>query len=240
MTDSGGPINDTKPDKPQQGGRESLIELIVIVATALILALLIQAFLVKPFRIPSISMVPTLIVGERVLVNRVTGRFGTPDRGDVTVFRPPAGADNPGDYCGVRNGQEYLPGKVYNAGDGDPASPKMACPKPTSGKSVDNYIKRVIGLPGERLKIVKGHAYINGKPLDEPYVNKQDSCDDDVTFTDDCNFELEITIPPGHYFMMGDNRNNSTDSRFWGPIPKQNVVGEAFGSYWPIKRIGPL
>ncbi|MBI4898030.1 MAG: signal peptidase I, partial [Actinobacteria bacterium] len=94
----------------ERSGRESLIELVVIVITALALALLIQAFLVKPFRIPSESMVPTLEVGQRVLVNRVEGRFGTPERFDVVVFKPPASAAT--NSCGAEDGQEYLPGKT--------------------------------------------------------------------------------------------------------------------------------
>ncbi len=225
----------------QQSGKESLVELVVIVATALALALLIQSFVVKPFRIPSPSMVPALEIGQRVLVNRIDGRFGHPERGDITVFKPPAGADEAnGVVCGVQNGQEYLPGKVYVDGGDSNDGAKMPCPKPTAGKSRDNYIKRVVGMPGDRLKIIRGHAYINGKKQSEPFVNPVDSCDDDATFSEACTFALDITILPGHYFMMGDNRNNSTDSRFWGPVPEANIVGEAFATYWPPKSIGTL
>lgn len=224
-----------------QSGKESLIELVAIVATALILALLIQAFIVKPFRIPSPSMVPTLDIGQRVLVNRLDGRFGTPERGDISVFKPPLGAESDsGSECGVQNGQDYLPGKVYVDGNGTDDGAQMPCPKPVPGKSDQNYIKRVIGLPGERLKIVKGHAYINGKQLNEPYINPSDSCESDSSLSSNCTFSLDITIPPGHYFMMGDNRNNSDDSRYWGPIPEDYIVGEAFATYWPPKRIGTL
>lgn len=221
-------------------------ETLLIVVAALVLAFLIQAFLVKPYKIPSESMVPVLEKGQRVLVNRVTGRFGSPQRGDVLVFHPPPGADNL--VCGVEIGQKYgpAPGKTYR-GMSDPTSggsvgsvPAMPCPQPTDGAQSQAYIKRVIGLPGDRLKIIMGHAYINGKELVEPYINKQDSCDDPNTFTATCTFAQEITIQPGHYFMMGDNRNRSDDSRFWGPIPKQNIVGEAFATYWPPNRIGGL
>ncbi len=234
-------MSESENSDKQQSGKESLVELVVIVAVALGLALLIQAFIVKPFRIPSPSMVPTLEIGERVLVNRLDGRFGTPERGDITVFKPPAGADEDNTVdCGVQNGQEYLPGKVYVDGNGTDDGAKMACPKPTPGKSADNYIKRVVGMPGDRLKIIRGNVYINGKQLDEPYVNKTDSCAEPATFTETCTFSLDITILPGHYFMMGDNRNNSTDSRFWGPVPEQNIVGEAFATYWPPRDIGTL
>ena len=231
-------VDRSKNDKDDQSGNESLIELVVIVAVAVGLALLIQAFVVKPYRIPSRSMVPTLQVGQRVLANRIDGRFGTPDRGDVVVFRPPAGAAD--DTCGVKNGQEYLPGKPYVSGDDGALSQRMACPLGTPGKYEDTFIKRVIGLPGDRLKIIRGHAWINGKQLNEPYINPGGSCDVPDTESSDCTYSLEITIPPDSFFMMGDNRDSSDDSRFWGPVPKGNVIGEAFVTYWPPKRVGLL
>lgn len=229
-----------RPDSEDQGGKESFLELIVIVAVAVGLALLIQAFIVKPYRIPSESMVPTLEVGQRVLVNRLDGRFGTPDLGDVVVFRPPAGAAD--DQCGVKNGEEYLPGKIYVAGDDGPLSERMACPRPTAGKDPETYIKRVVGTPGDRLKIVNGNVYLNGVKQDEPYINKnpEESCTSSSSPSGDCTFSLDITIPPDMYFMMGDNRDASDDSRYWGPVPKENIIGEAFMTYWPPKRIGLL
>jgi signal peptidase I len=224
--------------EPERSGSESLLELVVIVLVAVGLALTIQAFLVKPYRIPSRSMVPTLQVGQRVLVNRVDGRFGTPDRGDVVVFRPPAGAGD--DTCGVKDGQEYLPGKVYVAGAEGASAVRMACPRGTPGKYEETYIKRVVGLPGERLKIIRGHVYINGRQLQEPYINPAGSCDGADAASGDCTYSLEITIPPESYFMMGDNRDASDDSRYWGPVPEANVIGEAFVTYWPPKRVGLL
>jgi signal peptidase I len=225
-------------DEDERSGKESFVELIVIVAIALGMALLIQAFIVKPFRIPSASMVPTLQIGQRVLVNRIDGRFGTPERFDIVVFKPPANAGD--NECGIKGGEQYLPGEVYRDGGSNLLGAKMPCPEGDPGEYSENYIKRVIGLPGDRLKIIKGHAYINDKKLDEPYINKEDSCDAPGTFSSDCTFSLNITIPPGKYFMMGDNRNASADSRYWGPVPKENIVGEAFMTYWPPKRIGLL
>jgi signal peptidase I len=222
---------DDKERKPS----ESLVELVLIVGVALGLALLIQAFVVKPYRIPSESMVPTLQVGQRVLVNRIDGRFGSPDRGNVVVFRPPSGAGD--SICGVKNGQQYAPGKIYVSGDS--GGPAMPCPKATPGKYSETFIKRVVGLPGERLKIIRGHVYINDKPLSEPYIDDGD-CDKPNEVTSDCTFSINITIPPGHYYMMGDNRDASDDSRYWGPVPKKNIIGEAFMTYWPPKRIGLL
>lgn len=241
MPDSADPSTpgvDRSNDDKDQTGSESLIELVVIVAVAVGLALLIQAFVVKPYRIPSRSMVPTLQVGQRVLANRIDGRFGTPDRGDVVVFRPPAGASD--DICGVKNGQEYLPGKPYVSGDDGALAERMACPLGTPGKYEDTFIKRVIGMPGDRLKIIRGHAYINGKMLNEPYINPAGSCDVPDAVASDCTYSIEITIPPDSFFMMGDNRDASDDSRYWGPVPKENIIGEAFVTYWPPKRVGLL
>lgn len=217
-----------------------LLETIAVVGVALSLALLVQWLIVKPYRIPSESMVPTLVEGQRILVNRVEGRFGSPERFDVVVFNPPAGAGD--DECGVKEGQPYGVGdKIYTEEtDAPPNTLGMACPKPTPGKYADAYVKRLIGMPGDRLKIIKGRAFINGERLDEPYINSEESCDDPEYYDPSCSYPVEITIPPGHYFMMGDNRNASDDSRFWGPIPAENVIGEAFATYWPPTRIGGL
>ena len=201
--------------KREKSTAGSLIEFVVIVAVALGLAIGIQAFLVKPFRIPSPSMVPTLEVGQRVLVNRVGTHFGDPDRGDVIVFKPPSGADS--HQCGDPGKQNDEP-----------------CAKPTPKRSDNNFIKRVVGLPGDMVAVKNNRAYINGKPLDEPYVNKSTSCDEL------CNLPKPIKVPPGHFFMMGDNRGESDDSRDWGPVPKKWIIGDAFFTYWPPGRIGTL
>jgi signal peptidase I len=202
--------------KREKSTTNSLVEFVVIIAVALGLAIGIQAFLVKPFRIPSPSMVPTLEVGQRVLVNRIGTHFGDPSRGDVIVFKPPAGADT--HECGIPSEPE----------DGH------ACAKPTDKRSDSNFIKRVIGLPGDKLYVRNNRAYINGKPLNEPYINKGTGCDNL------CDLPKPITIPPGHFFMMGDNRGESDDSRDWGPVPKKWIIGHAFFTYWPPKRIGTL
>jgi signal peptidase I len=202
--------------KREKSTANSLIEFVVIIVVALGLAIGIQAFLVKPFRIPSPSMVPTLEVGQRVLVNRLGTHFGDPHRGDVVVFKPPAGADS--HQCGIPS----------EPADGHP------CGKPTAQRSPNNFIKRVIGLPGDRVFVRNNRAYVNGKPLNEPYINKTTNCDEL------CNLPKEITIPPGHFFMMGDNRGESDDSRDWGPVPKKWIIGHAFFTYWPPSRIGTL
>ncbi|MDQ3588090.1 MAG: signal peptidase I [Actinomycetota bacterium] len=203
----------------RQSGRSSLIELVTIVGLALGLFLLIQSFLVKPFRIPSESMVPTLDVGQRVLVDRVSFRFGEPERGDVVVFKPPQGADD--DQSGeARCGAPRMEGSV--------------CSRPTARRSDTNFIKRVVGLPGDKLKVMKNRVYVDGKRLDEPYIDPDSGCDDL------CELPREVEIPRGYYFMMGDNRGASLDSRAWGPVPKDWIIGQAFGTYWPPGKIGTL
>lgn len=197
----------------KQSASGSLIELVTIVAVALGLALGIQAFLVKPFRIPSESMVPTLEISQRVLVNRFSLHFGDPGRGDVVVFKPPKGADD--NACGARH------------------SADMPCPKPTKDRSNTNFIKRVVATGGDRIKVLRGRVYLNGKLQKEPFIRPDSQCDI-------CNEPREIKIPKGYFFMMGDNRGESADSREWGPIPKKWMIGKAFVTYWPPNRIGTL
>jgi signal peptidase I len=203
----------TEQRRSSAGG--SLLELVLIVAVALGLALGIQAFLVKPYRIPSESMVPTLQIGQRVLVNRIGARFGGPSVGDVVVFHPPVGAEQ-GNQCG---GGEPPPGQV--------------CLKESASEAKVNFIKRVVAGPGDRISIRDGHVILNGKRASEPFAEPCGGADG-------CDFRREVTVPAGHYFMMGDNRGSSDDSRFWGPVPRAWIIGEAFATYWPPKRIGTL
>ncbi len=197
----------------------SLLELVLIVAVALGLALAIQAFIVKPYRIPSESMVPTLEIGQRVLVNRVGSHIGDPNVGDVVVFNPPTGAENAaGSQCGERQ----------RSG--------AACAKPTPQKADVNFIKRVVGAPGDTIAVRDGRVIRNGKPTKEPFIS--DTCVNDAGAG--CSFPTAITVPPGHWYMMGDNRGESDDSRFWGPVPESWIIGNAFATYWPPKRVGLL
>ena len=203
----------------EKGGRSSLVELVTIVAVALGLALGIQAFLVKPFRIPSESMVPTLTVGQRVLVDRVSFRLGSPDRGDIVVFKPPRGADE--NACGVRH------------------SSVSACPRPTSDRSDTNFIKRVVATGGDQVKILDGRVHLKKRGetrferQNEPFIRPDAECGI-------CNLPQAITVPKDHFFMMGDNRGESADSREWGPVPEKWMIGKAFATYWPPKKIGTL
>jgi signal peptidase I len=212
--DSGRGAKRRKASKADDSKGNSPFELVLIVAVALGLALGIQAFLVKPYRIPSESMVPTLVIGQRVLVNRIGNRFGDPNIGDVTVFHPPSGAEHANE-CGV------------------PHKDDQPCPAPTKTKADTNFIKRIVAGPGDTIAIVDGRVVLNGKRQDEPFIRP-------CAGGDQCNFPTPITIPADHYFMMGDNRGASDDSRYWGPVPREWIIGNAFATYWPPKRIGLL
>jgi signal peptidase I len=195
----------------------SIVELVVIVLVAIGLALGIQAFVVKPYRIPSGSMEPTLKVGQRVLVNRIGMNFKGPHIGEILVFHPPKDAEQ--QICGPS------PHMVTPGG--------AACDAPEPQESSVNFIKRVVAGPGDTLYIKEGHAYVNGKRESDSYINPCGG-------GSECNFPTPIKIPAGHWFMMGDNRGESDDSRFWGPVPTGWIIGGAFATYWPPDRIGIL
>jgi signal peptidase I len=198
----------------------SVTELVVIVAAALGLALLIQAFIVKPYRIPSGSMEPTLKVGQRILVNRLATHFSSPHVGEIVVFHPPGS---------------------YQQGCADPAAGQnqagqdssRPCDVAWKQASSQTFVKRVVALPGDRISIQSGHVIRNGTREKDAYIAPCGSAGA-------CSFSGTITVPRGDYFMMGDNRGESDDSRFWGPIPQSWIIGEAFFTYWPPDRIGLL
>jgi signal peptidase I len=206
--------------KQSKGPLRSTVELLVTVAIAVGVAFLIQAFLVKPYKIPSPSMVPTLQPGQRVLVWRLAT---SPGVGQITVFHPPAGADQTNGACG--NSSEGFDNE-------DVADPKP-CDKPTAGRSSQTFIKRVVGVAGDVLTIRQGHVYRNG-------VREHDSYIAPCGTGSECTFKRPIKVPQGMYYMMGDNRGDSDDSRFWGPVPQKWIIGVAFFTYWPPDRIGTL
>jgi len=163
-----------------------VVEGIESISFALIFALLIRHFIVMVSVVPTTSMVPTLKVGDRLLVNRMVFRFREPQRGDIVVFK-----------------------SVVDDRD---------------------YVKRLIALPGETIEVRKGIVYINGQEISFPGVNIQY----------DYDFQDPVTVPPNHFFMMGDNRANSADSRIWGFVPRANLEGTAWFTFWPIDRMQPL
>ncbi len=205
--------------------RGSIIELLVIIAVAIGLALGIQAWIVKPYRIPSGSMEPTLAIGQRVLVNRIGMDFGEPHVGEIVVFHPPEGVSE------GETGERPL-----CATTGRPVvEGTAACSQPLAQEASVNFIKRIVAGPGDELYIKEGHAYRNGVREQDSYIKP--CAEPSLPF---CNFSTPIKIPPGHWFMMGDNRGESDDSRFWGPVPTGWIIGGAFATYWPPDRVGIL
>ena len=205
----------TKRSKSTTG---SIVELVVIVLVALGLALGIQKWVVKPYRIPSGSMLPTLAIGQRVLVNRIGMDFSDPHVGEIAVFHPPKDAQQ--QVCGPSP-------HVIKVGG-------AACSEPEPRDSGVNFIKRIVAGPGDVISIVEGHVTRNGRREADSYIKP---CPAGVS---ECNFPTPIKIPAGHWFMMGDNRGESDDSRFWGPVPTGWIIGGAFATYWPLDRIGIL
>ncbi len=191
----------TEPASLQAKLRTSM-EWVAVAIGALVVALLIKAFLLQAFYIPSASMEPTLHENDRVLVNKLSYRIGDVERGDVIVFEKPEGA--PGD--------------------------------------IDDFIKRVIGLPGETVSFSGGSVFIDGRQLDESYIDGAptnsgpviNGCSNAPAVPDTC------VVPDGMVFVLGDNRVSSQDSRFFGPIDEDTIVGRAFLKVWPIGDIGFL
>lgn len=187
---------------PARGVRGGLGRLIL---TALILAFLLKSFVVQAFYIPSESMMPTLDVGDRVLVEKLSYRFGGPARGDVIVFRNPGAAPSESLADSVRS---FLEG--FGLGPGS--------------KDLD-LIKRVVGLPGETVEVRAGVVHVNGAALPESYQ------------LPDGRTVPPVVVPAGQYWMLGDNRGNSRDSRFGlGTVREDAVIGRAFLVLWPPGR----
>lgn len=196
--------------------QNTLVEVVVTIAVGLAFALAIEALAVKPYRIPSGSMEPTLAVGQRVLVSRIGHRLGKdPKIGDIVVFDPPFGA------------AALLCRDAGHSGAGT----RRPCARAGTGKHPEVFIKRVVALGGDTIAVRNGHVVRNGKLVSEPFIR---SCGGGSG----CNFPVAIRIPKGDVFVMGDNRGSSDDSRFWGPISVSRIIGKAFATYWPPSRIG--
>jgi signal peptidase I len=152
-------------------------------------------------------MLPTLRPGQLVSVN-VDPDY-TPSIGDVVLFYAPAGADS-GPVCGDAR-----------QGAGHP----QACSLPTPERSAGTWIKRIVAGPGDRFQMRDARVIRNGKAQEEPYVLQHNATAAGALRHPSCNFPAPIIIPPNHYFLMGDNRAQSSDSRFWGPVPREWIIG---------------
>jgi signal peptidase I len=161
---------------------------------SIFLAVGIQSFVARSYYIPSGSMLPTLQINDRLIVDKLSYRFSNPVRGDIVVFDPPA-------KLGFK----------------------------------DAFIKRVIGLPGDRIEVKNGKVYVNDKVLAEKYIEEAPSYNWSST-----SLTPDGIVPEGHYLVLGDNRNNSYDGHYWGFIPKDRIVGKAVVRFWPIDRAGGI
>ena len=180
-----------------------VIEWAIILIAVLLCTVLLRTYVVQSFSIPSLSMYPTLQVGDRIIVNKLSYDFHGIHRGDIVVFRRPPLED-----------QDYA-----------------------------DLVKRVIGLPGETISSKDGHVYIDGKQLNEPWLPPGPSSFTGALPGDthpQFNLPGPVKIPQGEYYVMGDNRTDSEDSRFFGPISKSLIVGRAVAVVWPLSHLKGL
>jgi signal peptidase I len=203
------PDSSKEEEKEERGGLLSFFrELPGLILVAFVLALLIKTFLVQAFYIPSASMVPTLQIGDRVLVNKLVYDFGEPQRFDVIVFEDP---------------QAVEPERGFFEGIWDWLTEGLGF----ASAQEQDFIKRVVGLPGDEVELKDGEVFINGEQIDQPPTVQSDQT----------NFG-PITVEEDKVFVMGDNRANSSDSRsILGQIPYKKIVGKAFVLLWPPSRV---
>ncbi|HSK26738.1 MAG TPA: signal peptidase I [Jiangellales bacterium] len=207
-------------DHPERGGGFLAVvrETVIVVVLSLLIATLVRIFLVQAFLIPSQSMEQTLLVGDRVLVSKLTTRFGEVERGDVVVFEDPGGWLGPmvqppssaGLAATLRDGLEFV-GVLPDDAEG-------------------HLIKRVVALGGDTVACCddQGRLTVNGVPIDEAaYLYPGDAAS---------TTEFEEVVPPGAVWVMGDHRSNSGDSRVHGTVPEDRITGRAFAVVWPASR----
>ncbi len=191
----------------ESGFRKSTVrEYFESIVIAVILALFIRTFVVQAFKIPTGSMEENLLIGDHLLVNKFV--FGPTESGVERSLLP----------IGTVHRRDVIVFKYPEEPDRD-------------------FIKRVIGLPGETLELREKKVYINGKPLDEPYVHFLQPPSASSEFHEQTSYDVRerygpVTVPPNQYFVMGDNRDNSQDSRYWGFLPRDYIKGKALLIYW--------
>jgi signal peptidase I len=201
------------PSTPTRGSAiRAAAELPLLIGLAILIAFVVKTFVAQPFSIPSESMVPQLEVGDRVAVSKLAYRLHDPRRGDVVVFDSPYPEEEAAaDDASVPS--RVLHGILESIGLRQP--------------STSEYIKRIVGLPGDTVSGHDGKVWVNGRELVEPYLPPG-------TFTSDFS---PITVAVGQLWVMGDNRSNSKDSRSFGPIDRETVVGRAIARVWPPPRV---
>jgi signal peptidase I len=193
------PVGTLDDQRGKGGGYRWVIEWAVILMAVLLCTVLLRTYVIQSFYIPSPSMVPTLAVGDRIMVNKLSYDLHPVHRGDIVVFKRP----------------------------------------PLEQQDFPDLVKRVIGMPGEDISTRNGHVYINGKLLAEPWLPPGPQSYTGALPDDQhpqYNMPGPVHIPAGEYFVMGDNRTDSEDSRFFGPIPKSLIVGRAVAVVWPLSR----
>jgi signal peptidase I len=197
-----GPATENGASEPPARSTRWVREAVIVVLVAVVVAVLLRTFVVQTFFIPSGSMEPTLQVGDRILVNKLSYHLHGVGRGDIVVFSRP-----PNENCG--------------------------------GPEVNDLVKRVIGLPGETISVSGGHVFVDGRRLDESWLP---SAEQGVTKAGPSgtaySLDQSYRVPSNDYFVMGDNRTDSCDSRFWGPITKSLIVGKVEMRVWPVSSIG--
>jgi signal peptidase I len=203
---------ETNKGRKSRGALRELLEFVLILGLAFALVFfVVRPYVVEAFSIPSASMVPTLEIGDRVLVNKFIYRFEDPEPGDIVVFKSVEGTGP------VKEGP--FDGVLTALGLMEPQGER------------EDLIKRIVATGGDTVEVRDGTLFVNGKRQDASFVNKE---------LPDASSFGPFTVPKGEFFMMGDNRANSRDSRFFGPVPRENIEGEAFLRFWPPNRIGAL
>jgi signal peptidase I len=189
-------------DQDQASSSRWIVELVAVVVVAVLVAVLLRTFVVATYSIPSGSMEPTLQIGDRIVVDKLSYHLHGVDRGNIVVFTTPSNED-----C--------------------------------AGPPVADLVKRVIGLPGETISLQDGSVSIDGRLLPEPYL-PSDVRTDTYPGPSANGYSLHhpYRIPAGDVFVMGDNRPDSCDSRYWGPIKESTIVGQVDFRIWPLSRIG--
>ncbi|HET7483509.1 MAG TPA: signal peptidase I [Actinomycetota bacterium] len=224
------PVKFNAKERKRRSFWRQLAELPVLILIAFVIAIVIKTFIVQAFFIPSGSMIPTLHVGDRVLVEKMSYRLHDPRRGDVVVFARDVLGPQPDVpwYQDARNFVRELVGLPVGA--------------------EEDFIKRVVATGGDTLRYEGNprQIYVNGEPVDEPFVNHGVDRTSPTITNRDCK-RLNMTVagdacrvPAGQIFVMGDNRGNSQDSRFLGPIDQDKVIGRAFVIIWPFRDMGTL